>query len=358
MWSFEVIDADGHVYEKDEEIFEHLERPYSSKRTVLGFPFFPTLDGFHRGAIHSRLDVHQTFESSASMWVEFLDRAGIERTVLYPTVALTCGLIRDRDWAVAVARAYNDWLRARYLAASPRLHGMALLPLQDPVEAAVELRRAVAELGMLGGVLTPIGLRRPLGHADFDPVYREAERLDCALAVHAGPSQSLGLDQLEHFAQVHALAHPFAQMLQLTSIVMSGVLDRFPRLRLAFLEAGTSWVPFLKFRMDRSYIGRRHPAYVGGVAQQPSIYLEQGSVFFNAECGESFAGLGPRIATDALLYTSDFPHEANLAHCRAEIEQFQQRGDLSDEAKAKLLSGNARRLYHFPAASGVGAPSS
>ena len=348
MWPVAIIDADGHVFEKDEELFEYLEPPYAAKQTVLGLPFWPTLDGYHRGAIQARLDIHQRLESSARIWLDFLDGAEIECTVLYPTAALTCGLIRDRDWAVAAARAYNTWLSERYLRVSPRLHGMALLPLQDPSEAAAELRRAVADLGMLGGVLTPIGLRKALGHSDYDPVYREAARLDCVLAVHAGPAQELGLDVLDRFAQVHALSHPYAQMVQMTSIVMSGVLDRFPTLRIAFLEAGASWVPFLMHRMDRSYAGRKHPEYVGGVARRPSTYVAGGNLYLNAEPSEPLLPhVMEMIGTDTLLFTSDFPHEVNLAICRAEIDAVLRRPDFSDELKSKLLAGNARRLYRF-----------
>ena len=350
MWPVEIIDADGHVFEKDAELFEHLDGRYAAKRTVLGFPFWPTLDGFHRGAIHARLDVHQALETNARLWVDFLDRAGIEHTVLYPTAGLTCGLIRDPDWAVALARAYNSWLFERYLTVSPRLHGMALLALQDPAEAAKELRRAVTQLGMRGGVLTPIGMRKPLGHAEFDPVYREAARLDCALAVHAGPSQGLGLDVLDRFAQVHALSHPYAQMIQVASIVMSGVLDRFPSLRVGFMEAGASWVPFLMHRMNRSYEGRKHAEYVGEVRRPPATYITGGHLYFSAEPGEeSLAYVTQVIGTDTVLFSSDFPHEANLAHCRAEIDAVLRRADLAQELKAKLLAGNARRFYRFPA---------
>jgi len=348
MWPCKVIDADGHVYERDDELFEHLDAPYTAKRTVFGFPFWPTLDGYHRGAIHSRLDIHQTLATNARIWLEFLDAAEITRTVLYPTAALTCGLIRDHDWAVALARAYNSWLFERYLKVSPRLHGMALLALQEPHEAAAELRRAVVDLGMLGGVLTPIGLRKPLGHSDFDPIYQEAVRLDCPLAVHAGPSQGLGLDVLEYFAQVHTLSHPFAQMIQVTSMVMSGVLDRFPTLRVAFLEAGASWVPFLIHRMDRSYAGRKHAEYVGGVIHAPSTYIKSGNLFFSAEPNEqSLPHIADKIGVNTLLFTSDFPHEVNLAHCRAEIDAVLSRTDLSNTLQKGLLAENAQRLYRF-----------
>jgi hypothetical protein len=348
----EIIDADGHVFEKDEELFEHLDVPgYAGKRTVRAFPFWPMVDGFQRGAIHARLGVHESFETDAGRWLRFLDHAEISSTVLYPTAALGAGLLRDKEWAVVAARAYNNWLSERYLKVSPRLRGVALLPLQDPREAAAELRRAVSQLRMVGALLPVGGLGKSLGHADFDPVYAEAERLDCALAVHGGSALGLGLDVLEHFAQVHTLSHPAAQMIQVTSIVMSGVLDRFPRLRIAFLEAGASWVPFLMDRMDRSYRARRFEQYVGAVRNRPSEYVKSGRLFFGADPSESTLGhVRDTIGDQVLLFSSDFPHEVNADGCREEIAELRRREDLTDEAKRRLFAGNARRLYGFPGA--------
>jgi hypothetical protein len=349
MQDFEIIDADGHVYEKDAELFEYLEEPYAGKRTLLGFPFWPTIDGFQRGAIYARLDIHKSFETNAQIWLDFLDQTGIAQTILYPTAGLTCGFIKDPEWAVAVTRAYNNWLAERYVKVSPRLLGMALLPLQDPPEAVKELRRAIIELRLIGAVLPGAGLRKPLGHCDFDPIYAEAERLGCALAVHGGSSQGLGLDLLDKFAQMHTLAHPFAQMIQVTSIIMSGVLDRFPRLYLAFLEAGAGWVPFLLNRMDRSYEGRPREEFIGGVKHKPSTYLKSGKVFFSADPTEStLSSVLATIGAEALFFTSDFPHEGTIARCRREIATFKNWQGLSDEEKRKVLSENARRFYRLP----------
>lgn len=349
MRGYEIIDADGHVYEKDLELFEYIEGPYTGKKTLLGFPFWPTIDGFQRGAIYAHLKVHKSFETNAQIWLDFLDQTDIARTILYPTGGLTCGFIRDPEWAVAVTRAYNNWLFERYLKVSPRLLGMALLPVQDPSEAVNELRRAVTELHMVGAVLPGAGLRKPLGHADFDPIYAEAERLGCALAVHGGSSQGLGLDFLDKFAQIHTLAHPFSQMIQVTSMIMSGVLDRFPRLHLAFLEAGAGWVPFLMDRMDRSYEGRPRKEYIGDVQYRPSTYIRGGRVFFNADPTETtLASVVRAIGSDSLFFTSDFPHEGNAERCRREIAALKNWEGLSDIERHKLLSDNARRFYRLP----------
>lgn len=346
MKGLEIFDADGHIYEKDEEIFAYLEGPYAGKRTLLGFPFWPSLDGFQRGAIHARLDIHKSFVTSAEIWVDFLDALGISRSVLYPTHGLGTCLIRDPDWAIALTRAYNDWLADRYLQQNPRLLGMALLPLQDPGEAASELRRAVTELGMLGGVLPAVGLDRGLGHRDFDPVYREAEALDRPLALHGGPAQGLGLEGLGYFAQVHTLSHPFSQMLQMTSILMSGVLDRFPRLRLGFLEAGVGWAPFLMDRMDRSYRARRLDEYIGGAKREPSSYVRGGNVYFGIDASER----GLRhcievIGAEQLLFASDLPHEMNADLCRSEIQEIRESVAFEERTEALIFAENAQRYY-------------
>jgi len=348
MQDFAVIDADGHVYERDTELFEHLDGPYAGKPTLLAFPFWPAIDGFQRGAIHARLNIHKALETTARIWLDFLDQAQIALTVLYPTAGLACGFIKDPEWAVAVTRAYNNWLSERYTKVSPRLLGMALLPMQDPAEAVKELRRAVTTLHFVGAVLPATGLRKPLGHTDFDPVYAEAERLGCALAVHGGPSQGLGLDVFDKFAQMHTLSHPFAQMIQVTSIIMSGVLDRFPRLHIAFLEAGVGWVPFLMDRMDRSYEIRQRPEYTGGVQQQPSTYLKNGNVYFSVDPGEStLASVVSAVGTQNLFFASDFPHEVNLQRCRQELAMLTGWDGLSDMEKQSVLSGNARRFYRL-----------
>jgi predicted TIM-barrel fold metal-dependent hydrolase len=200
---------------------------------------------------------------------------------------------------------------------------------------------------MVGGVLPAvIGSCAPLGDAIYDPLYAEAERLDVPLAVHGGPSQGLGLERLQYFAQVHTLAHPFAQMTQLTSVVMSGVLDRFPRLRIAFLEAGVGWIPFLIERMDRAFTVRKFPEYVGGVRNPPSTYVKGGNVFFSPDPSEAaLAAVAAEIGEGTLLFASDFPHEVNVERCRHELTELAERSDLSPSLKAGLLAGNARRFY-------------
>jgi len=346
-----ILDADGHVIERDSEIYEYLEAPYRVP-TVLGYPFFPTLDGFNRGALLARLGLYESYDITAKVWIDALDKANIESTVLYPTAGLAFTMIQDPHWAVALARAYNNWFSDRFYRESKRLRGVALLPLQDVPAAVKELRRAVTELGMVGAVLpansADIGVRKALGHPDFWPVYEEAERLNVPLATHGAPSMNLGLNSFTHFAMTGALEHPVSQMIQLTSFVFEGVFDRFTKLRVGFLEAGTGWVPYMIDRLDRYYGMQRGEfrEYSQHCKTQPSEIFRSGRIYFSCEGGEpSMRNLVDRIGHKGLLFASDFPHESNVEKAMREVEEMLERDDLSDEAKHAIFHDNTLAFY-------------
>jgi predicted TIM-barrel fold metal-dependent hydrolase len=349
-----ILDADGHVMERDAELREFLDPPYRDHGHVMAFPFFPTIDGYHRGAIHARLGHHEKeYHITAETWLDFLDGVGIEATVLYPTAGLSAGSIQDAAWATALTRAYNSWFADRFYGRSPRLRGMALLPLQDIGEAVKELRRAVTELGMVGVVLpannSDYGVRLPLGDQHFWPVYEEAERLNVPLAVHSGPSLGLGINSFTRFAPTQSLEHPLAQFIQITSMVMEGVFERFPRLRVAYLEAGVGWVPYILDRLDRSYevwAAAEFKEFSEWLRRRPGEYFESGRLYFSCEGGErSLVNTIERIGHKTLLFASDFPHETNLERARNEVDELLQRKDLSDEVKQGILRDNVADFY-------------
>src|SRR5581483_952690 len=103
---------------------------------------------------------------------------------------------------IGTAQAYNDWLAKTYTKRSSRFQGIGLIPMQDPRAAVVELRRIVRDLGMLGAFLPSRGLSDLLGSNKYWPVYEEADRLGCALAVHGGCHDGMGFDSLNRYAPV------------------------------------------------------------------------------------------------------------------------------------------------------------
>ena len=339
-----VIDTDGHIFERDHIMFEYLESPYRGRKEVLLYPFFPPPDGFHRMA--RRIVDKRPYvvgEDDPKTWLEVLDREGIDRTVIYPTAALGVGYLQDPEWAVVACRAYNNMMADRYIKLDRRLGAVAALPIQDIKESAAELRRAVTDLGMVGGVLAPAGFSKPLGDTYFDPLYCEAEKLDCPLAIHGAPSKGLGFDFFQSLIEARTLSHPFLQMIQLTSIILEGVLERFPNLTLAALEAGCQWIPFLMDRMDMEY-GHRSPQ-APLLKKKPSEYMISGRIYYHAELWETMLPyVIERIGEDLILYASDYPHEPDLAEA---IRNFEDRKDLPDSAKRKILWDNGKRFYHM-----------
>ena len=107
-----LIDADGHVIERDALLLPYLEPPFRGCEDLLNFPFFPSLDGWHRGARRvADGKGRQTVYVRATDWLAFLDEAGVALSVLYPTQGLGFGLIKDREWA---------WRSSRFRTSRPR----------------------------------------------------------------------------------------------------------------------------------------------------------------------------------------------------------------------------------------------
>jgi predicted TIM-barrel fold metal-dependent hydrolase len=331
-----VLDADGHVTETTEQLAKYLDEPY--RRRPLTFPFYPW-DGWDRRLLGTLGD----FAGTAEAWLRALDRGGVEQTVLYPTLGLFMSFLKDREWAVALCRAYNSFLHEEFVRVTPRLQAVALLPVQDPDAAARELRRAVRELGLVGGMLAADGSHL-LGDARFLPLYEEADRLAVMLGVHASGSHlgGAGVDLFPRFIQAHTVSHPFGQMRQLTSIIFEGIAERFPRLRLAFLEAGCGWAPYWMERMDDEYDKRAAEAPV--LRKRPSEYVRSGAIFFSCEADEWLLPQALRlVGENQIVYASDFPHWDHSYP--GSIEEIRNRGDITERQKGKLLAENARRLY-------------
>lgn len=127
-----------------------------------------------------------------------------------------------------------------------------------------------------------------LGTKVYWPIYEEAEKLGCSLAVHVGCLHHLGLDGFSAYYPVHALGHPFSLMIQAAGMLGHGVFDRFPKLRVAFLEGGATWVPFFMDRLDRSYHdGHMQLDLMGNLVGGPKKRREGERVFHkSAACRE------------------------------------------------------------------------
>ncbi len=351
-----IIDADGHVIEDNNAIYDLIPEPYHSERQMVGQSPFPQLDHLH-------LPVGKTPPGSFDMtvkapqWKSFANDLGIQAAVLYPTFALGYGRITNPNWANAVCRAYNDWLAREYMGSGSPLRGMALIPMQDPKMAALELRRAVTELGMPGAMLPPTGLRHTLGDEEYWPVYEVANELGCALAIHGGAHQGMGLDTMRTFPPVHALGHPFAIMINFASMVFNNTFERFPKVRFAFLEAGVSWLLLCLERFGgssgafKAHDPKAERQELSGKALTTALFdvLKNGRVFAGVEGDELALGAAVKlVGAQPFVFSSDYPHEVNTEICRHEIEELLENEDISRKDQEAILYHNAAKLYNIP----------
>jgi predicted TIM-barrel fold metal-dependent hydrolase len=227
---------------------------------------------------------------------------------------------------------------------SSRLSPVALLPFQDPERAALELRRAVKQLGYRAAVVRTTGLRLPLGHRIYDPIYREAESLNCAIAVHGtNGAEELASGSFETFTEVHTVSFPVGILVQFSNMIYQGVPERFPKLRLAFLEIGCTWLPYWLDRMDEHW-EKRGKIETPLLTQRPSDCVRQRPIYFSLEADETLLPETFRYVGDShFVYATDIPHWDT--EFPENLRMVQNRKDLSDELKNKLLYENAKALY-------------
>lgn len=361
MASYSVIDGDGHVIEPLELWQERLSPAYRDRapRPSEQRGRFLVEDSLLPGEERMPEPLRQHFANiSLQKYPEAIqarfqpearlrdmDREGVEFAILYPTLGLLMGGVRDPGLAIEICRAYNDWLADYCRQCRGRAAGVAMIYLHD-VKAATEELKRVPSLGLKGAFIRP-GPEQPrdLGHPTFHPFYAEAERLGIPIAVHEATSSLLGASGADRFNSYffkHVVTHPMEQMLQCLSIVCGGLLEKFPRLTVAFMEAGAGWLPYWLWRMDEHYelMGELMTPWL---KMKPSEYFER-QCYISCDPDEWVL---PRIidliGEEKIVFASDYPHfDSRFPEAVAGIRD---NAALSERTKRKILGENATRLY-------------
>ena len=361
-----VVDADGHVVEplsawadlpaswrptveRDKHGYEHVRVDGQEILAVpLGTLATPGLHFWDPSQFRS-LDEAHPGGSDPALRLADMDEEGIDQAVLYPSIGLYFWALTDPAAARAIARAYNDWL-ASYCAVAPtRLFGAAMLPFQDPVEAAAELRRARDELGFPAAFVRPNPCcGRSLSDRAYDCVWEAAVASGTTIGIHEGSSvllPTLGSDRPFNPLILHAVSHSFEQMLACAQLISFGTFERFPDLRVVFLESGGGWAPFWMERLDEQ------AESFGGFC--PELRLKP-SEYFARQCWISFEIeertlplLTSFIGSDKVVWGSDYPHhDATFPGAVASL--YRTISPMTSEAKSRVLGANAADLYRLP----------
>ncbi|HEY7060544.1 MAG TPA: amidohydrolase family protein [Chloroflexota bacterium] len=336
-----ILDADGHALDNDAIYGQYLEAPYNERGRFI----YPA-DGFDRNQ-GERLGRRP---ADAQALLADMDVEGIDTMVLFPTFGLNLGMIREPDYAAALARAYNNWMADYRQAAPERLKAVAILPLADPPAAVRELERAAGDLGAVGAMMHTEVSRRNVADEEYWPIYAMAQRLNLPIAYHAHGSGSGDTYRWRNFLGVHTWSHLPEQLITAASVAYGGVLERFPDLRVAFLEAGVGWVPFWLEHLDEEWEKRKFDAPL--LTDRPSAYLTNGRCWYSCEPEEkTIPYVAQWIGEDQIIYASDYPHwDGGWPHS---VDTLLERDDLSDTLKRKILGDNALRYYGMAAPVGA-----
>jgi len=351
-----IIDGDGHIVEDHEAIWQRMSREFRGESFSRQSPFAPN-DHLHAANRHF-VPPGAFARVGREGWIDFMEDVGIAGAVLYPSNGLAFGRVVSRDWAIELARAYNNWMHDEYLTKSSRFQALGLIPLQEPAEAVKELRRIVKDLGFCGAVLPSTGamqLQNHLGDERYWPIYEEANRLACSIAIHGGVHDHMGLDDMSPYAPVNALGHPFGQMVNFAGIVFNGVFDKYPKVRFGFMEAGSGWFINCIERFERSWNSHvqydPHGRFLK-LREKESItdyirrHVHEGRIFVGVEGDELTLPFAVSIVgNQPFIFSSDFPHEVNNETCKHEIGELLENSRLAADDKEAILHRNAERFY-------------
>lgn len=283
--------------------------------------------------------------------IEAMDREGLDVAVLFRTSPLHCDETLEPEYANDLCRAWNDWI-ADFCTENPaRLKASALITLHDVDLAVQEVRRVVDELGIRALSLCPEPINgRRIHDRCFDPLWAEIERLGVALCFHppARPKQDQVANKFFGHPNANivalALRNPVELIQAVSSFCAGGVLEKFPKLRVAFLEGNCSWLPWLLYRLDER--AKLHgPLADVALSRKPSDYfLEQ--CFISLDPDEHLVSdVIKRLGDDNLIISTDYPHiDAHFPHA---LDEFFEIADLSDANRRKILWDNCARLYNL-----------
>jgi predicted TIM-barrel fold metal-dependent hydrolase len=279
--------------------------------------------------------------------LEAMDIEGIDVAVLFPSRGLSVLTHPDRDrrFAAAIARAYNDWLFDFCQTDTTRLLGAGMLSVYDVGDAVAEARRVVEELGFRAVFLRSNIVNGKAWHEPYyQPLWDTLEDLRVPLGFHeaTGSRSRQSGEQFEpNFGLRRVYAQPFEQMLGLGSFLGGGILARHPTLKVAFLEANCSWLPWLLWRFDEAY-EREGDIFMPDLTMRPSDYFRR-QCYVSVEPDEVPARhLIADCGSDQLVFSTDYPH--GDSRYPAAVESFLKL-PLSDEDKRKILWDNCARFY-------------
>jgi predicted TIM-barrel fold metal-dependent hydrolase len=291
--------------------------------------------------------------------LKYMDQMGIWAMVMYPNVggfgAQQFLKLDDPELMLTCVQIYNDWQTEWASADARRLLPITSIPFWDVGAAAKEVRRC-ASMGHRGILFTgePQYFGQPLlGDPHWNPLWEAAVELDLPISFHVGSgdmTEGLLKNRVTAYGQAAAFTALAINILlqngiQVSDLIMSGVLARYPSIKFVSVESGIGWIPFMLEAMDYQFQGNsvteEHPEF----DRLPSEYFAR-----NVYACYWFEQIAPRrlidkIGADNILFETDFPHPTSLYGEEVHARIKGGLADCEESVRRNILWDNAQKLY-------------
>jgi uncharacterized protein len=276
------------------------------------------------------------------MQEQHLTANGIECGILQPLFP-NASKQRNDEFAAAACRAVNLWQRSEWTSQERRLKASIVVPQEYAEASVIEIEKWKDESDFAQILLSPKA-NEPLGYRRYWPIYEAAQRHDIPLGIHVGgvsgrPSSAAGHSSFyieEHHSQVQAMQALAA------SLVVEGVLERFPKLKVIFIESGVAWVPAMAWRLDSLWTQFKDE--VPHLKRPPSEYIRDHFWFTTQpadepEKPEHLRQVFDWIGWDKILFASDYPH------WDYDDPRYAIKCGMSKSERAMVFRDNARKVF-------------
>ncbi len=271
-----------------------------------------------------------------------MDSMGIDYMSVFPTPMLTMGVHPQPEVETLLGQAYNRWLVEKVLPEDPGLLGMGYLPFNEPEACPKMVEEFGDKKGIIGFSVTSTRYRA-VHHNSYMRLYAMLEERGLPLIFHAGFNWNDGsMAQLNRFLTMHALSFVHCNLVHMSNWVINGLPERFPKLKVVWIESGLAWIPYLMQRLDSEYMMRTSEAPL--LKRKPSEYMKE--MYYSSQPMElqhpklveaTFEAIN---AETQLLYASDWPHWDFDTPSTIYDLPF-----LNEKQKRNILGGNAARAF-------------
>jgi predicted TIM-barrel fold metal-dependent hydrolase len=355
---FLIVDVDAHHYESEsyKDVFQYIESPVIRRAALEGLGrggrsnIFNSQVGYQdiggritrhwlRKQEKTPPDMHRDIYQTLA----WMDAMGVDYACLFPTPMLFLGLHPQVEVETAMCQAYNRWLCERILAEEPRILSMLYLPFNDPEAAYRTVKEFGDRKGVIGFMVTSPRYK-PVHDNAYMKTYALLEEMGKPISFHAAYNwNDQALSMTNRFIGVHALGFMWFNMVHMTNWVVNGLPERFPRLKVLWIESGLTWAYCLMQRLDHSFLMRTSDC--PSLKRKPSEYMRE--MYYSSQPMEVPDDLSILEATfkmikadTQLVWSSDYPHwDFDLPSVIYDLPF------LNEQAKRNILGGNAAKLF-------------